>query len=92
MYVTSNLRKEISPGRGTTGRISRMIYEKMLMCQTLIINLKSVLSYLKLRNTFLVTFVYYFKKTYDSIERTSLIQILKKLGLDNKARMIIQQT
>lgn len=39
----------------------------------------------------MVTFVD-LKKVYDSIGQTSLIQILKELGLSNKTRAFIQHT
>lgn len=39
----------------------------------------------------MVTFID-FKKAYDSIDRNTLIRILKDLGLDNKTRTIIRQT
>lgn len=39
----------------------------------------------------MVTFVN-FKKTYNSVDQDTLTQIMKQLGLDNKTRVIIQQT
>lgn len=67
-------------------------FRKGRSCVEQIMNLRSVLSYLKLRSKkFVVTFVD-FKKAYDSVDRTTLLQILQEFGLDNKTRAIIQQT
>lgn len=61
-------------------------------CPQQILNLKLLLNYKKLRaGCIVVTFVD-FKKAYDSIDRTSPLNILEAIGVDEKLRSSIKET
>lgn len=67
-------------------------FRKSRSCAEQIFNLKSIISYFKLRSRDLYVVFIDFQKAYDSIDRATLFQTLREFGLDNKTREIIQST
>lgn len=61
-------------------------------CPEQILNLKQTLKIQALRNKPTVCTFVDFKKAYDSIDRTSLDNILHEYGLDDKTRRLIKET
>ena len=67
-------------------------FRKGRSCSEQILNLKNIIEMRKIRNLkYVVTFVD-FRKAYDSLDRNTLINILRELGLDNKTTEIIEAT
>jgi len=67
-------------------------FRKARSCAEQIFNLKSIISYFRLRSRDLYVVFIDFQKAYDSIDRSTLFQTLQEFGLDNKTREIIQST